>query len=298
MLKIRLSILGVGILLTLSQASVIRPSVSVRQPTVLTPNLLSLPKANAASIPLVVGITVPVLMYHHVSWEVDPAAPDLTVSPKDFADQVLYFKHQGYETITLSQLHKELFGQEEIPPKPIVFTFDDGYRDVFENAVPVLMQNGYVGSFAIATELLGRPTYAVWDDVIAAQKQGMEIISHTENHLDLTNPVYSDADLHREIDESKLILENKLGSPIEIFVYPYGRYNEKIQQMVAAAGYKMAFTTEFGLKAESENLLAESRVRVHGQDGLEKLRRIFEPWLFNADGSRKQPQSGSDPLSP
>ncbi len=223
------------------------------------------------------SLRVPVLMYHRVGIPPDAASMDLTVSPADFEAQVKYFKDLGYKTVSLQQVYDALTGTVQLPGKPIVFTFDDGYQDVFTNAVPILEKYGYFGTFAIATNLLGRPTYAVWDDVITAVKLGMEIVSHTENHLDLSNPIYSEADLHREIFDSKKILEQKLGTVISFFVYPYGKYNYHVSELLVQAGYKMAFSTAYGIYLNSNNLLAEPRVRVHGQNGLERLKLIFSP---------------------
>lgn len=223
------------------------------------------------------NIYAPVLMYHHVGPQIDPAGADLTVSSADFEEQVLYFRNKGYQTVLLAQVYDSLNSGTPLPAKPIVFTFDDGYKDVFENAAPILQKYEFSGTFAIATELLGRPDYAVWDDVIAARKVGMEIVAHTKNHLDLTSSVYSEEDLKREIFGSKQELEEKLNVPVDFFIYPYGKYNDRVLALVKEAGYKMAFTTAFGLYMGKENTLIEPRVRVHGQDGLMKLKKIFEP---------------------
>lgn len=236
------------------------------------------------------SIWVPVLMYHHVGDLTpdqrahDPLASDLTVSPSDFDLQLKYFHDRGYHSISVAQLYDALTLGSKLPSKPIIFTFDDGYQDVFDNAISALQKYGYTGSFAIATDLLGRPSYAVWDDVIAADKLGMEIVSHTENHLDLTSAKYSEADLMREISGSKQILENKLGHPVDFLVYPYGHFNYHVGELSAVAGYKLAFTTNFGLWMDPLKPLAEPRVRVHGADGLAKLEKIFGPAAHTLSG--------------
>jgi peptidoglycan/xylan/chitin deacetylase (PgdA/CDA1 family) len=246
---------------------------------------VSLQQAFASDKQVEKGIRVPVLMYHHVGYVTDAnnaLENDLTVSPTDFEAQVVYFKNLGYQSVTLAEVYDNLTNGKPLPKKPIVFTFDDGYKDVFVNAIPILQKYGFTGTFAIATELLGRPTYAVWDDVIAAHNQGMEIVSHTENHLDLTSPVYSEADLHREIFDSKQKLEQELGVSVDFFVYPYGKYNQHVEDLLTQAGYKMAFTTAYSQYLNENNLLSEPRVRVHGGNGLEKLKKIFDPVVHNA----------------
>ena len=229
------------------------------------------------------GMKVLVLMYHHVGdltsqqRATDPVGSDLTVSPADFEAQVSYLRNQGYQSVSVAQLYAALENGTNLPGKPLVFTFDDGYKDVFVNAIPILQKYGYTGSFAIPTELLGRPGYAVWDDVVAADKEGMEILSHTENHLDLTSAKYSEADLVREIFGSKNKLESELGHPVDFFVYPYGHVNYHVGELAAQAGYQLAFTTAYGMYMNPETPMAEPRVRVHGTDGLEKLKKLLEP---------------------
>ena len=253
-----------------------------------SPLLYTSPEIDPAVTPTVTAVTsvnvkgkyivIPVLMYHHIGdisleqRDKDPIESDLTVSTADFESQVQYYHNLGFNTISVQQLYDALENNAELPARPIIFTFDDGYADVFTNAVPILEKYGYTGSFAIATELLGRPTYALWSDVIAAHNQGMEILSHTENHLDLTSKQYSEADLKREIFGSKLSLEQKLGAKVDFFVYPYGHHNQTVENLVAAAGYKMAFTTAYGTHISTGSMLSEPRVRVHGLQGLPKLK--------------------------
>ena len=266
-------ILAIGVFFGISK----KPAPQSSAPNEIKQTIVDVPKAQAASQPVSGSIRVPVLMYHHVGYVADYSGADLTVSPEDFESQVSYFTDLGYHSVTVQDIYDAIVSGQSLPIRPIVFTFDDGYKDVFTYAIPILKKYGSVGSLAIATELLGRPTYAVWADVIDAKKQGMEIISHTQNHLDLSNPIYSADDLHREIFGSKQILEEKLGAPVDFFIYPYGRYNPKVLDMVEAAGYKMAFTTAYGMYLGPQNMLTEPRVRVHGQDGLSKLKAIFSP---------------------
>lgn len=224
-------------------------------------------------------LAVPILMYHHVGdlkSSADATEIDLTVSPKDFETQLAWFKQNGYESVTLDQVYKALMFQDKLPDQAVVFTFDDGYKDVFDNAVPLLQKFEYVGSFAIATDLLGRPGYGTWADVFQAHTAGMEIISHTRNHLDLTDPEYSSADLEREIIGSKMVLEKKLGQEVNYLVYPFGRFNEKVITIAESAGYKLALTTASGDTIDKATLLTTPRVRVHGQDSFAKLMKSLE----------------------
>jgi peptidoglycan/xylan/chitin deacetylase (PgdA/CDA1 family) len=223
-------------------------------------------------------IYLPVLMYHHVGETQglnNSLDIDLTVTPSDFEQQLEYFKQQGFVSISVAKATEFFESGKEFGEKYIIFTFDDGYSDVFINAVPILIKHGFVGSFAIATDLLGRPGYANWDQVKAAKEVGMEILSHSRNHLDLASAKYSEQDLQREIFESKKILEEKLGTVIESFVYPYGRYNDRVVELVKQVGYKIAFTTNFGDKINTSAALISPRIRVHGENGLQRLKKVM-----------------------
>ncbi len=232
------------------------------------------------------SVHVPVLMYHHVGYLTgnDALVYDLTVSPNDFESQLNYFRELGYHSVSIEQIYSALEFGTPLPVKPIAITFDDGYKDVFQYAVPILQKNRFVGSFAVIPNLIGTPGYATWDDIIESYKSGMEIVSHSKNHLDLINTKYSPEELRQEIFNSKQILEEKLNTQINFFVYPYGHNNEHVQSLVKEAGYKLAFTTEYGQDIYKNNAFAAPRVRVHGQNGLEKLKTIFSPKSRSVSG--------------
>lgn len=226
------------------------------------------------------ALRVPILMYHRVGnlpSNPNPLDRDLTVSREDFDSQVAYFKSQGYQSVTLAEALRRMDnpGTAGFPGKPIVFSFDDGWRDAFENAVPVLRKYGFIGSFAVAGNLAGRPGYATWDEILKAQAEGMEIVSHSENHLDLTNKIYSLEDLARETAGAKKELENKLGREVSVFVYPYGRYDERAIALLKQAGFRMGLTTRYGQEFSKSTVYSAPRVRVHGVNGLEKLKKVF-----------------------
>lgn len=222
-------------------------------------------------------VYVPVLMYHHVGEPPTNNALDrsLTVSTADFEEQVVFLKNYGYQSVTIAAVYSALERGTALPSKPIVFTFDDGYKDVFDNAVPILKKHGMIGTFAISPALLGKQPYASWGEVLKAYQEGMEIVSHSMNHVDFSSSVYSDDFLMIELEGSKLFLESRISSPVNFFVYPYGKYNARAIELVKKAGYKMAFTTELGTEMNLNDAYRLPRVRVHGQDGLIKLKRIL-----------------------
>lgn len=224
------------------------------------------------------GIAVPILMYHHVGPlppDADGMRKDLTVSAGDFAAQVQWLASRGYTSVTLEQVYLATQKKFSLPPKPIVFTFDDGYGDVFVFAVPVLQKYGMVGSFAIVPGFLGTPDYGTWADVSTAKAVGMEIVSHTETHFDGSSSKFDSAYIQQNLEQSLASLENHIGPIPRILVYPYGHFTPEYIAVAERVGFTMALTTRFGMHVDPAGLMHTPRVRVHGAESLDKFIEIL-----------------------
>ena len=174
------------------------------------------------------------------------------VNPGLFSRQMRLAKGLGFQTISLTDL-----GERPLPNRPLVVTFDDGYADFYQNALPVLQRLGMKSTvFLVANQLGGTNA---WDVVLGdveerlmtreqikdAAKKGTEFGSHTLSHADLST--CSDAEARLEIFGSKRKLESELGLPIETFCYPYGHFKESTVNLVEEAGYRFACTTAKGV---------------------------------------------------
>ncbi len=109
---------------------------------------------------------IPILMYHYVRTVTDPAdtiGSNLSVTPERFAAQMQYLADHGYTTLTLREVHAILAGQAPLPERPIALTFDDGYRDFYTAAWPVLRQHGFKATNYVITDLIGEDAYLTWD---------------------------------------------------------------------------------------------------------------------------------------
>ena len=129
-------------------------------------------------------------MYHHIDTTAAIPASDavgigLRVSPSVFDRQLQYIQDQGYTTVTSFDLADYLNGDKDLPAKPIMLTFDYGYKDNIIHAVPLLEKRGMKGDFAIITSVLGTGEYMNWDDLKVMKQKGMGIASHTTNHCPL-----------------------------------------------------------------------------------------------------------------
>src|SRR5690606_25975578 len=172
---------------------------------------------------------VPILMYHYVRPDPGPGDPigrDLSVSPEAFAAQMAWLAEAGFTTLTLGELAAVRANQLALPPQPLVLTFDDGYRDFYEHAWPVLEHQGVKATVFAITGVVDHPPYLTWDMLTALHESGLiEIASHTVTHREL--PTLSAAEMEHELRQSKQDLESRLGLPVASFSYPVGRVNDE-----------------------------------------------------------------------
>lgn len=220
------------------------------------------------------AIEVPVLMYHHVGFlpeKYDAVRADLTVHPQDFEREVSWLHDHGYTSVTLQQIYLATQKKFQLPAKPVAFTFDDGYSDVFDNAVPILQKYGYTGSFAIITGFVGNPDYATWEQITAAHTRGMEIVSHTYDHFDGKNSKFNADFIEKDLRLSLSELDAHMQDVPRILIYPYGHYTPEYIAVAKRVGFTMAYTVHYGRFIDLENLLESPRVRVHGNETLDRF---------------------------
>jgi peptidoglycan/xylan/chitin deacetylase (PgdA/CDA1 family) len=161
--------------------------------------------------------------------------------------------------------------------KVAVITFDDGFCDVYEKALPILKEIGFTATCYLVSECLG--AYNSWDQNVIERKPtmtraqaaewvqaGMEIGSHGCNHLRLT--LCTSELLDRELTISKSELEQKFDTKVESFSYPYGDYNAEVVNRVRAAGYCSAVTTRRGRVPPNGDPFRMRRIDVNGKRGL------------------------------
>ena len=204
---------------------------------------------------------VPILMYHLIG---DPPAgepyPDLFVSLLDFASQMRYLEGHGFTAVTLTQLAAFWHGTGKLPAKPVVLSFDDGYRSDWRAAAPILQRIGWTGVLNLCMNAVHPHGDLPVPLVHGLVRAGWEIDDHTLTHPDLTT--LDAAGLHREIVVSRAVLQALSGEPVSFFCYPSGRYDATVVAAVKAAGFVGATTTDVGL-ATPTDLFTLARVRVH-----------------------------------
>lgn len=192
-----------------------------------------------------------ILEYHRVSDNVDADDKRYTISPKELREQLEYLKNNGYETISLREFILAKKKKFTLPKKPVVLTFDDGYKDNYENLLPILEEMGMKATVYIVTNAIGTGEYLSYEELKEMQDRGVELGSHTANHIPLTElPPEKQAE---EIKLSKLMLEWKGLNTIYTFSYPNGAYDENMTKMLKQNEYLTAVTGEPGINDFNTN---------------------------------------------
>jgi peptidoglycan/xylan/chitin deacetylase (PgdA/CDA1 family) len=247
-----------------------------------------LPPPTPAPLPTPDGVprsaVVPVLMYHHVG-EPDPAADairrDLSVSPDRFEAQLRYLIEHGFEPVTLDSLVTHLQLGHPLPPKPVILTFDDGFKDQYINAYPLLKKYRFVATFFIITLFADeeRPEYMSWSEIELLHADGMEIGSHSYTHPSLYGKSFDY--VVWQVLGSKEAIEARTREPVRFFSYPSGQYDQLTIDVLRSAGYWGAVTVEAGSMQAAERAFEFKRIRVRGSYDLSEFDHWFNYWLAN-----------------
>jgi peptidoglycan/xylan/chitin deacetylase (PgdA/CDA1 family) len=213
---------------------------------------------------------VPILMYHVVAQPYRGAPnPSLYVARPEFASEVRWLAAHGFSAVTLGRVYNAWHGHATLPAKPIVLSFDDGYRSQYTNALPVLHARRWPGVLNLEVADTTRPWGARPRMVRAMIAAGWEVDAHTLTHPDLTT--LDPSELHHQVAGSRSAIRTRYHVPVDFFCYPAGRYNSGVIAAVRAAGYLAATTVDFGLARPSEPYTLR-RVRIDRGDGVAGLR--------------------------
>jgi len=188
-------------------------------------------------------VPIPVLMYHHVLELEKDASEGMrtwTVSPEAFREQLEYLEQNGWHSISARDLADYLLEGTPLPPQPIVITIDDGNADLYRVAFPILKETRLRPVLFIVPTYMGYGAYIDWPQLKEMVEAGFYVGSHSYDHPDLRK--LSDAELKRQILESRQILEDHLGIEIDAFCYPFGAYDQRTIDLLAAHGYRTGFT--------------------------------------------------------
>ena len=185
---------------------------------------------------------IPVLMYHNIDYVFSKDQSLSSTTPTSFENHLKTFKEKGYTSISVKDYIRSKSGEYTLPEKPFIITFDDGYLSNYSRAFPLLKEYGFKASIFVVTGSVGVSDIAFphfnWAVAREMSKSDyIEILSHTNSHLDLTT--LTGGKLMFELRRSKAVIEQQLGTKCYAIAAPFGRYNEETVLAAQSAGYKL-----------------------------------------------------------
>jgi peptidoglycan/xylan/chitin deacetylase (PgdA/CDA1 family) len=213
-------------------------------------------------------------MYHHINFK----HSKLAVRPEIFEEQIKFLLSRGYRFVKLSDAFKTFASSASSSSpydKTLVLTFDDGYRDFYLNAYPILKKYNVPASFYVINQDIGRPGNVTMEMIKNLHQEGLvEIGAHTVNHLALGR-LKPEAAFYQMI-KSKELLERELNTTIETIIYPFGSFNANVKKQAQQIGFLGGASVYFGQRPSSQDLFAWRRVMITNSDlGQILLRKIF-----------------------
>ncbi len=221
---------------------------------------------------------VAILLYHHIGnppKDMEKEYKKLYVSREDFLQQMNFLKENGYSVVDFKTLIELPKNGIELSDRACVITFDDGYSDIFSNALPVMEKLGFSGVVFLDVSKIGKDEYNMlsWEQIQILRKKGWEIGSHTMHHSNLDK--LSNEECEIEIIESKRRIEQVLKEEISVFAYPYGKGvdNPNLHRILKSAGYRLACA----IRRDKQSIPIETpfsvkRVLVRGDDNMMDFR--------------------------
>jgi peptidoglycan/xylan/chitin deacetylase (PgdA/CDA1 family) len=221
--------------------------------------------------------SIPILMYHQVTPQPHPAFQKYALTPRMFAAQMRWLKLAGYVPITFDRLLDGWASRAALPARAVIITFDDGFQDCVDYAVPILRQHSFTAMFYLVAGLAGARSewlaarglaYQLLDWPTARQLEatGFACGSHTLTHPHLA--ALGPAECRAELRDSRARLEHQLGHAIRDLAYPFGSFDADVRAIAAEAGYRTACTTTIGRSHAGDDLLALRRIPVNGTESL------------------------------
>ncbi|GAB4505424.1 MAG: hypothetical protein Fur0043_24190 [Anaerolineales bacterium] len=219
------------------------------------------------------AVIVPILLYHRIA--VSPIDSQYYVPPEKFEAQMKLLRDWEYTVIPIELLVKAIKEGAELPPRPIIITFDDGDLSVYTTAFPIMQKYGLTGVVYIVGNYMNTDGYLSAEQIKELAAAGWEVGSHSRSHREL--PKLPPEVQREEIVQARIDLQEATGSPVTTFAYPFGLMNNAVGSYVHFAGYIAAMGLGFTSDQGKSNLYWLQRRDVKGQYDIKQF-AAFLPW--------------------
>ena len=201
------------------------------------------------------NLEIPIFLYHHIVKEESEIQYDyMQTTEKTFEEQIRGLENLGYHFISYQDLIDYNNGQKKLYKKSCVLTFDDGCKDIYTNAYPILQKYNIPFTMFVVTNAVGADGCASWEELKEMQDSGLALIaSHSTNHTEFNK--LSVEETLENVDSSYKALEENLGEQkTKIFTYPYGLYSQEQLEPLKEEGYVINLTDNKINKSKDLNL--------------------------------------------
>lgn len=217
----------------------------------------------------------PILVYHKVDEKFEFGITRVT--PRQFEKHIKFLCENGYKSLTVSE-SRDLKSENE---KFICITFDDGYKNVFDFAFPILKKYAFKATVFVISNFVGKYNdwdfgfgikfkHLNWDELKILSENGWEIGSHSANHICLT--LLDDEEIKYELEASKYEIEKNLRINVKSFAPPFSRYDAKIVKLALDCGYEGIYPLTNGIAIDK----VYHRFAVYTIDSISSLKRKID----------------------
>lgn len=224
-----------------------------------------------------------VLLYHNVGDEIYNDTYNVNVSLDDFLDQMRFLSSNGYKIFKLEELINKIKKKEPIPDKSIAITFDDGYSENLPSILSILNRYAFAATFFVTINYVNGSfnytkdnyweylSFFTWEQLRTLLSAGHSVGSHFYSHTNLLTLSYSE--IKKEIIESRKAIANKLGINVDLFSYPYGKFDKIIKDILKKNDCLAACTSIAGKNSYGTDLYAIKRIPINPRDGISEFKK-------------------------
>jgi glycosyltransferase involved in cell wall biosynthesis/peptidoglycan/xylan/chitin deacetylase (PgdA/CDA1 family)/SAM-dependent methyltransferase len=227
---------------------------------------------------------VPILNYHRIASDGPASLARYRTTPETFREQMRWLRRHGYRAVTSAELVGHLKSRQPLRGRPVMLTFDDGYRDFHDRAWPILQAHDFTAEVFVATDHVGdaarwdgghgAPAALMgWHEIRDLAAEGIRFGSHMASHSHMST--LASRAIVREAALSRALIERVTGAPCEAIAAPFGEASDRFVRIAQRCGYRLGVTVEPGFAHLDGDPLRLPRIEVLGGWSLEQFADVL-----------------------